>query len=1228
MEQGSTSAPTGDRNGYRNYVLQPKHQIFLSHSGAQKSFVEQLCVDLERCDRHPFLDKRRESLPIGSEFPSLIFQAIEQCLVGVVILSHEFFTSKWPMLELVAMTNFKKRKPDYVIMPVLLGISLSECQDLDNHRKWLSTWRTWADSDSRIDMKDWENALKLFGPTNALKFNSDLGELKFREEIVEAICQLVPPETKLEDFHVQGRSRLCKVVREKIKQSKISLAYGVRVVGVYGVGGIGKTTICKAMCNDLSKEYRGRVAHVELESRPEDELLKDMLRRLTGTKPELIGAMNTDEYRNRLQRDMTNIGVFLAIDNASGATSKQALTLLRAKYGPGSVVLVTARSIDVLKSLRINESECIAMPELEIDEAKALFLYHAACIPNTHNEADEELISSCVQRCCFRKGGGISYHYHPLALQALGEQLGRVGYVPGKWWALLNEIDFFNPFREPEHPVFSILRKSFDALNAQDQLLFMDAALFVPYSIGGYDDFYGYKWNVFEWFGMVHGISMNTVIARLENLKSKSLLENLGDGFCRIGMHDLWREFAKLETKVGEFERRRWIFEWDEHNGLEEASLTTSGSWVNLRRMFFLERGFAKLEELNFGSFPNVTVLKLSRNDASPLQLDVSELQHLKSLELEREEVPVIFVWQRKSTTSVGLVGLGSLSKLGFLRWSNIPSDSPCIDDIGRLTNLQVLDLFGGGRLPDVSNLTLLRVACFRENDAAETITGLSSKLANLRHLDFRWCKLLHSCPGVGELVALEELRLSGCYQLKEVPNLQKLKRLRILYVNGCHLIRSLPGLGDLVNLRELDVSASKNLAEFPDMRNLIHLRMLNLQSCELIKSLPGLDELVSLQSLKTWGCINLTTLPDMQKLTNLLTLELTPDHPLQSAAGLSDLISLRTLHIGFGELQVWPNLHKLTKLEKLYIAGWQAQGFSSIENFVLLEAVSIHKCKGVRRLPDLQKLSRLRRLVFWTCEFEDMSGLSQLISLEELDIKECDRLEAIPDLRKLIRLKTMTVLLCARLRDFRGVLELRNLEVLWAGGHGWLHENIGPDLHRLTGLRVLDVSYGGFSNLDGLVALSRLESLTCRGCPIQELPDLSKFPNLMSLNVRDCVNLTKLPGRLSPKFSLLDVQGCTSLTALPYFSYSRFMREIHVANCGIEITPRWIQLVKARWPNVHLVTELPAQPQNPVTTLEANVAGGAGDSADEQFSGVEAREPLSASSLLFSLVRCCSNSE
>jgi len=76
---------------------------------------------------------------------------------------------------------------------------------------------------------------------------------------------------------------------------------------------------------------------------------------------------------------------------------------------------------------------------------------------------------------------------------------------------LLHEIDFLNPFGEPQHPVFSILRRSFDVLNPQDQLLFMDVALFAPY-IGGC---FSLKWNVFEWLGMVHGVSMESVIQQV-----------------------------------------------------------------------------------------------------------------------------------------------------------------------------------------------------------------------------------------------------------------------------------------------------------------------------------------------------------------------------------------------------------------------------------------------------------------------------------------------------------------------------------------------------------------------------------------------------------------------------------------------------------------------------------------------------------------------------------------
>ena len=116
--------------------------------------------------------------------------------------------------------------------------------------------------------------------------------------------------------------------------------------------------------------------------------------------------------------------VFLAIDNVSdnhGAIT-QAKSFLNLVRECNSIVMVTARSLDILLNLSILESDCLEMPELNIDEAKALLLQHSA----PYNDVTEELIARCVQRCYFRTGDGISHHYHPLALWVLGVQLAWV----------------------------------------------------------------------------------------------------------------------------------------------------------------------------------------------------------------------------------------------------------------------------------------------------------------------------------------------------------------------------------------------------------------------------------------------------------------------------------------------------------------------------------------------------------------------------------------------------------------------------------------------------------------------------------------------------------------------------------------------------------------------------------------------------------------------------------
>lgn len=209
--------------------------------------------------------------------------------------------------------------------------------------------------------------------------------------------------------------------------------------------------------------------------------------------------------RNSLKEGIIKDAFFLALDNMSDsdASINQVKSYLSGRLPSGSIVMVTARSKDWLTRVRphIDEGNCMEMPELILEEAKSLFAKSSDL--ELRNEVDlEQLILRGVQRCYFKKDNGSdSRHYHPLALDVLGRQLARLTDLK-EWVDLLDRIDedIFNQSREDSHPMFSILRKSFDTLALEDQMLFMDVALFLPY----YRLRIECGWSVFEWLGMVH----------------------------------------------------------------------------------------------------------------------------------------------------------------------------------------------------------------------------------------------------------------------------------------------------------------------------------------------------------------------------------------------------------------------------------------------------------------------------------------------------------------------------------------------------------------------------------------------------------------------------------------------------------------------------------------------------------------------------------------------------
>ena len=197
-------------------MAEPKHKVFLSHSGAQKDFVDQLCVDLERVSYIPFFDIRHASLEKGAPFADRIFDAIRECRLFVVVLSEDFFTkTKWPMMELAAAVAVHSRNPNLTILPLFFKISVPEFKAEENRSKWFKCWEGWASE--RIDVTKWKEALKVVGKLNGISLPVNMGEVEYRKLIVETVCRICP-NSVFDVSRVVGRERFCQVFMHLLRK--------------------------------------------------------------------------------------------------------------------------------------------------------------------------------------------------------------------------------------------------------------------------------------------------------------------------------------------------------------------------------------------------------------------------------------------------------------------------------------------------------------------------------------------------------------------------------------------------------------------------------------------------------------------------------------------------------------------------------------------------------------------------------------------------------------------------------------------------------------------------------------------------------------------------------------------------------------------------------------------------------------------------------------------------
>lgn len=244
-------------------------------------------------------------------------------------------------------------------------------------------------------------------------------------------------------------------IHERVEEIKALLSI-VRIVGIWGMGGIGKSTLAKAVFHDMRAQFESCCfVHVreELERNGLDQLQKKCL-------SELLKDDDIDAFSfKRLGRTK----ILLVLDDVDNFIQVKDLINLCDWFGPESRIIITSRDLQVLK----NTTPCDGayktyhVQEMSLDDAHELFFLRAFK-QNKPTSVDYTELSECAVNYC---------QGNPLAITVLGCFL--YGRRREEWISALEYLK-----QAPDDDIFNVLRLSFDGLNDNLRNVFLDLACF------------------------------------------------------------------------------------------------------------------------------------------------------------------------------------------------------------------------------------------------------------------------------------------------------------------------------------------------------------------------------------------------------------------------------------------------------------------------------------------------------------------------------------------------------------------------------------------------------------------------------------------------------------------------------------------------------------------------------------------------------------------------------
>ncbi|CAN1730840.1 Disease resistance protein L6 [Linum perenne] len=1098
-----------------------EYEVFLSFRGSdvRQTFADCLHSCLVRSKIRTFRDE--EKLRKGENIGASLIQAITESKIYIPILTQNYASSKWCLQELAKMVDCWKTgggKEQHIILPVFYFVDPRDVRHHDSG-PYKEAFEQHCLKHDPQTVLEWKEALQEVGQMKGWHVTESDGQGAVIDKIfaeveshLRASYALVTDELVGIDFHVEEVMRLLSLDSHSASE---------KIVGIHGMGGLGKTTLAKAVYNKVSMQFdhccfleniRETLSKNDGELTLQNRIISEILP--SDSKPARDVSDGIRIIRERVRR----YRLLIVLDDVDERFQFQNIFGKLGDFSMDSRFLITTRDARVLELLQ--ECKVYATEGMSYDHALKLFSKHALgtdCPSEGYASLSEEFV---------KVAAGL-----PLALKVIGSLLFHTD--KGYWEAKLTELKKIPPAKVQER-----LKISYDELTHNEKQVFLDVAcLFV----GVNKDAPIYMWSDCDFYPA----------STVRTLVQRSLIRiNEKDQFW---MHDHVRDLGRAivceENNQNPYKRSRIWSNRDAINMLKsregtdcvevlrvdmkgEDFVLTVKEFKQFSRLRYLEVLNGRLAGNFKGILPCIRWLRLYRCKSFPTGLN---LQKMAVLNLE--DCSVRDDWS-------GWNEIKAASKLKAVNLS-LCRDLEQVPDLSNCRGLELLDFYGCQKMQgelDIGNWENLRVLAVN----CTLITKLKGEiklLQNLRKINASHSGLVEMPAGISKLSSLEALNLVLFH-----PN-----------------IPALPS-----SLKTLDLSLSRDLHTLPSLSNLTTLTVLRLH-CVGIHEIPGLGDLKLLATLDIVSSSNLASyIPALPSSLKTLDLSLSKDlHTLPSLSNLTTLTVLRLHCVGIHEI---PGLGDLKLLATLDIVGASNLGnLAGLENLVLLEELIVENCDRLKTLPSLASLTKLHKLQIKSCwALNEVHGVGRLReSLSHLDMSGRLTLTGIDALHSMKKLETLSLMaleftrrsVTSSLTSLSMFTKLRRLTIIHESYLSDRQQSSKsslkqfPHLSSMKNLRELAIFYCvDLVKVAGLDTLESLEVLDMKGCKsISKLPDLSGLVKLKEINFTGCTLLTEVRGlgRLE-SLEVLYMPFCESIKELPNLSGMKSLRRLDVWNCRL----------------------------------------------------------------------------